>query len=66
MRLAKRTPAEMLAWATTLIAREQGTKLYGTITFSFENGAIVRVNTSRNELPTFVENSPIDNACKQV
>lgn len=51
MRPAPRSESELLAWAASVIQKEQRDKTFGTVTIHFEEGTIVRAKVERSEMP---------------
>lgn len=43
--------AQLLAWATEIVAREQSSSTYGKIVVHMEKGRIMRVVVEKNEMP---------------
>lgn len=50
---APRSAEELLVWAASIVRREQDNGTYGTVVIHLEKGTITRVQTQKNELPTF-------------
>lgn len=47
----KLSNSELLQWSMTKLKEGQEVKLYGSITFIFENGRLVRSKTEKSEVP---------------
>lgn len=43
-------------WAGGILVREINSKLYGTVTYSFQNGNITGCKVERSEKPPIVDN----------
>lgn len=52
---APRSPEELLVWAASIVRREQESGTYGSVVIHLESGTITRVQTQKNELPTFTK-----------
>lgn len=51
MKPAPRSDAELLAWAASIIQKEQCDKSYGTVTIHLEGGIVTRAKVERSEQP---------------
>lgn len=51
MKPGARDDRQLLAWAASLLQREQDRESYGTVTFNFEKGRIVRARFEHSEKP---------------
>ncbi len=45
------THNQILRWAANILAREAQSQLFGSVTFSFQQGRIITVKTERTEKP---------------
>lgn len=54
---APRDDVELLAWAASIVQREQKGETYGRVVIRMEKGRIVGVTIEKNELPTFTNPS---------
>ena len=58
MRPAPRSETELLAWAASIIQKEQHDQSFGTVTIHIEKGVITRAKVERSEMPPPAELTP--------
>lgn len=51
MRPTRKTDAELLEWARSILAREQDRHTFGLVSFHLEAGRVVRVKIETSERP---------------
>ena len=51
MKPSPRSPQELLAWAASIIEKEQRERSFGTVTIHVESGVITRAHVARSEMP---------------
>lgn len=64
VKLAPRSDYELREWVTALIHRAQLSRLFGTVTITFEEGKIIRARTEIMELPPINSGEVLDKQAK--